>query len=47
MQERFGTHDIVDAGRVIRAIELTRFPVPEDDEHRETGTEAASCGQLT
>ncbi|MBE7200800.1 MAG: metal-dependent phosphohydrolase, partial [Parafilimonas terrae] len=33
-------HDIVDAGRVIRAIELTRFPVPEDDEHRETGTEA-------
>ncbi|MCX4195616.1 metal-dependent phosphohydrolase [Methylobacterium organophilum] len=40
VQERFGTHDIVDAGRVIRAIELTRFPVPEDDEHRETGTEA-------
>ncbi|KZB97781.1 hypothetical protein AU375_06111 [Methylobacterium radiotolerans] len=40
VQERFGTHDLVDAGRVIRAIELTRFPVPEDDEHRETGTEA-------
>lgn len=40
VQERFGTHDLVDAGRVIRAIELTRFPVPEDDAHRETGTEA-------
>ena len=38
--ERFGTHDLVDAERVVRAIELTRFPVPEDDEHRETGTEA-------
>ncbi len=40
VQERFGTHDLVDAGRVIRAIELTRFPVPEDGEHHETGTEA-------
>ncbi len=40
VQERFGTHDLVDASRVIRAIELTRFPVPEDDSHRETGTEA-------
>jgi hypothetical protein len=40
VQERFGTHDLVDAGRIIRAIELTRFPVPEDGEHHETGTEA-------
>lgn len=40
VQERFGTNDLVDAQRVIRAIELTRFPVPADDEHRETGTEA-------
>jgi len=40
VQERFGTHDLVDAARVIRAIELTRFPVPEADSHRETGTEA-------
>ena len=40
VQERFGTHDLVDAQRVMRAIELTRFPVPADDEHRETGTEA-------
>ncbi|MGU3667221.1 metal-dependent phosphohydrolase [Methylobacterium sp. A49B] len=40
VRERFGTHDLVDADRIVRAIELTRFPVPEDDEHRETGTEA-------
>ncbi|KAA0107819.1 metal-dependent phosphohydrolase [Methylobacterium sp. P1-11] len=40
VQERFGTNDLVDAQRVIRAIKLTRFPVPADDEHRETGTEA-------
>jgi hypothetical protein len=26
--------------RVARAIELTRFPVPEDGDHAETGTEA-------
>jgi hypothetical protein len=31
---------MVDAKRVMRAIELTRFPVPADDEHRETATEA-------
>jgi hypothetical protein len=30
----------VDPGRVARAIELTRFPVPEDGDHAETGTEA-------
>jgi hypothetical protein len=30
----------VDPERVARAIELTRFPVPEDEDHRETGTEA-------
>ncbi|WP_336487064.1 metal-dependent phosphohydrolase [Methylobacterium nigriterrae] len=40
VQERFGTHDIVDAARVARAIELTRFPVPDDCDHAETGTEA-------
>jgi hypothetical protein len=40
VQERFGTHDIVDATRVVRAIELTRFPVPDDCDHTETATEA-------
>ena len=30
----------VDPERVARAIELTRFPVPEDGDHAETGTEA-------
>ena len=40
VQERFGTHELVDANRVMRAIELTRFPVPADDKHQETGTEA-------
>lgn len=30
----------LDAERIARAIELTRFPVPADDDHRETATEA-------
>jgi len=30
----------VDPDRVAAAIELTRFPVPADDDHRQTGTEA-------
>jgi len=29
----------LDGDRVARAIELTRFPVPEDGDHEETGTE--------
>ena len=37
--ERFGSHDFVDGERVARAIELTRFPVPDDDDHAETNTE--------
>ncbi len=40
VRERFGSHPVIDAERLARAIELTRFPVPEDDDHRETGTEA-------
>lgn len=40
VRERFGRHDLVDADRVARAIELTRFPVPDDGDHVETGTEA-------
>jgi hypothetical protein len=30
----------LDADRIARAIELTRFPVPEDDDHADTHTEA-------
>jgi hypothetical protein len=38
--ERFAQHPIIDAERVARAIELTRFPVPEGEMHQETDTEA-------
>ena len=40
VKERFARHAIVDAERLARNIELTRFPVPNDDDHRETDTEA-------
>jgi hypothetical protein len=40
VRERFGTHQFINAERIARAIELTRFPVPNDDDHRETDTEA-------
>ncbi|MFO1122895.1 MAG: metal-dependent phosphohydrolase [Hyphomicrobiales bacterium] len=40
VRERFKDHAIIDPERLARAIELTRFPVPDDDDHRETGTEA-------
>jgi hypothetical protein len=40
VRERFAPHPIIDAERVARAIELTRFPVPEDEMHQETDTEA-------
>lgn len=40
VRERFGGVPWLDVARIERAIELTRFPVPEDDDHRETGTEA-------
>jgi hypothetical protein len=30
----------LEAERIVRAIELTRFPVPEDNDHAETDTEA-------
>jgi hypothetical protein len=39
-RERFGGSDYVDEERIVRSIELTRFPVPEGDDHRETETEA-------
>jgi hypothetical protein len=40
VRERFTGHSLIDAERVARAIELTRFPVPDDDDHAETETEA-------
>jgi hypothetical protein len=40
VRERFALHPIIDVKRVARAIELTRFPVPEDEMHQETDTEA-------
>ena len=40
VQERFGEHAFIDADRVCRAIEFTRFPVPEDGDYAETDTEA-------
>src|SRR3954447_7018305 len=40
VHERAAVIPGIDPDRVARAIELTRFPVPEDDDRRETGTEA-------
>jgi hypothetical protein len=37
--ERFASHGLVDGERIARSIELTRFPVPDDDDHSETDTE--------
>jgi hypothetical protein len=36
VEERFGDHDHIDAEVIKRNIELTRFPVPADDDHRDT-----------
>lgn len=41
VKERFVRHELVDADRLARNIELTRFPVPNDDDHMATDTEAA------
>ena len=40
-RERFAESCYVDEDRIIRSIELTRFPVPDDDDHLETESEAA------
>ena len=40
VRERAGIVDGIDPEPVARAIELTRFPVPADEDHAETGTEA-------
>ena len=39
-RERFGASEYIDEERIIRSIELTRFPVPDDDDYAETDTEA-------
>jgi hypothetical protein len=40
VRERLGPVPLLDEERVARAIELTRFPVPDDADHAETDTEA-------
>ena len=37
--ERFESSPFIDGRRIAHAIELTRFPVPDDDDHSETDTE--------
>ncbi|NEP63079.1 MAG: metal-dependent phosphohydrolase [Symploca sp. SIO2G7] len=34
--ERFGTHTLIDAKTIQENIELTRFPVPADEDHQDT-----------
>ena len=34
--QRFGYHPIIDAGTIQANIELTRFPVPDADDHQDT-----------
>lgn len=36
IQERFGGHKLIDAEAIKRNIELTRFPVPADEDHKDT-----------
>jgi hypothetical protein len=40
IRHRCAAMGLLDAERIARAIELTRFPVPEDNDHAETDTEA-------
>lgn len=40
IRERVSVHDLLDAERLARAVELTRFPVPDGADHNETDTEA-------
>lgn len=36
VEERFGGHRVIDSELIKHNIELTRFPVPADDDHRDT-----------
>jgi len=40
VRERFGTTPNIDWQRIARAIEMTRYPIPDDGQHVETDTEA-------
>jgi hypothetical protein len=40
VRDRFASHELINGERIARMIELTRFPVPDDDDHAETATEA-------
>lgn len=40
VRHRCAAIEFLDVERIARAIELTRFPVPEDNDHAETDTEA-------
>jgi hypothetical protein len=40
VRDRFAQVPFIDEERLARAIELTRFPVPDDGDHDETDTEA-------
>ena len=40
VRERFAAVASIDEERIANAIELTRFPVPDDDDHAATDTEA-------
>src|SRR5262249_44868831 len=39
VRERLAKSSILDGDRIARAIELTRFPVPNDEDHTETDSE--------
>jgi hypothetical protein len=41
VRQRFAPTPFIDEERISAAIELTRFPVPDDDDHAATDTEAA------
>jgi hypothetical protein len=41
VRERFGPVPFIDEERIASAIELTRFPVPDDEDHAATDTDAA------
>lgn len=40
-RQRFASSKFVDEQRIVRSIEMTRFPVPKDPAYQETNTEAA------
>jgi hypothetical protein len=45
VRHRFAPVPLIDEDRIAAGIELTRFPVPDDDDHAATDTEAVSSEQ--